>query len=152
MRRKKIRSLVGVLVLVMVLCWIGTTVHAATTTVWKVAPATYYDASKIYGNAWWDGYSFTINTLCKKGETEDKTSYKELNVWLVATNSKMFLSSGKSAQEKNQWKLSAKKGQTYSYLFVDKKGTVGAQKTGLNAMIKGKNGKSMNTKIKHTIY
>lgn len=151
MIRKKSKSLVGFFVLALMLCCTGTTVYAATTTVWKGAPAAYYDASKVYGNAWRNGYSFTINKLCKKGEKEDKKSYKNLNMWLVATNPKMLLRYNGTGQEKNQWKLAAQKGKTYSYLFVDKKGNVGAQKSGLNAMIQGYGGKNMNTKITHTM-
>ena len=151
MKRKKLRSLVVVFAVALIVGCIGTTVHAATS-VWKEAPARYYDSSVTYRNAQWDGYSFEIDKLCKKGKDKDQKSYKKLNMLLVVTNPKMFLRYNGTGQEKNQWSFTANKNKEYAYIFVDKNGTVGAQKTGLNVMIKGYDGKNMNTKIAHTIY
>lgn len=149
-KRKELKSLVGVFVLTLILCSMGTTVHAATTSVWKEAAASYYNASIVYSNAWRDGYSFCIDKLCKKGKTTDK--YDKLDMQLVATNPKMYLQYDRTLQQKNIWTITAEKGKTYSYLFVDKNGTIGTKKTGLNSMIRGYNGKNMNTLIKHTVY
>ena len=150
---KKFKNVIALSIVTVLLA--GSSVMAAkksTDTVWKEAPVKYYDASKLYTNDYYDGYSFTIKKLCKKGKTTDYDKYKKLNMEITVTNTnKMRLID--SQTNKVNWKFAYEcvKGKTYSYLIVDKNGNFETYKTGLNSRIKSTQNKAMNTQINHCI-
>lgn len=150
MKKQNLRSIVGVFALALMVCCMGSTVHAAEDTKWSQANAGFYNAAKVYSNNWYDGYSFYIDILAKKGKKEDQKSYDKLHTRLDIINPQMYGVYGNDEYRYNV-PIKASKDKKYTILLVDKNGTPGKYKTSLNAMIKGYGGKTMNAKITHTI-